>query len=260
MDLNSLVCESLGLQDLIINKAVFSENHQKLNIHVTLPFEKARFHRCDCESLEFHQWHKKTLHLSPLGIVKSVYLHLKYPRGQCYFCLKAQPPQLNFIHPKFGGLTCSFVEVGGRMMEEMTCAAVARLLNIDRKLLWRVDQWRMNFIKQHYQLPEDLDCSKMSSDEVHFLTKQYKKRKDPFSPKYFIKYIKNLICTKHSKVIANALGRTYDSLKECLNVLSKEQLESIYFFSVDMYADFFKAIIEKCPNAEIAVDRFHFKY
>lgn len=257
MDLNSLICESLGLQELIINKADFSENHQRLNIHATLPFEKARCHRCSCELLEFHQWHQKTLRVPPLGITKSVFLHLKYPRGRCYFCFKVQAPQLNFIHPKFGGLTCSFVEVAGRMMEEMTCAAVARLLNVDRKLLWKVDQWRMNYMKEYHELPEDLNCSKMSADEVHFITKRYDKRKHPFSPKYFIKYITNLICTKHSKVIANAPGRTYDSLIDCLNALSKEQLDSIKFFSVDMHADFFKAIMEKCPNAEIAVDRYH---
>jgi len=257
MDLNSVVCESLGLQELIIDKADFSENHQKLNIHATLPFNKARCHRCGCELLEFHQWHQKTLRVPPLGITKSVYLHLKYPRGRCYFCFKVQAPELKFIHPEFGGLTCSFVEVAGRMMEEMTCAAVARLLNIDRKLLWKVDQWRMKFMKQYYHLPENLDCSKMSADEVHFITKRYDRKKHPFSPKYFIKYITNLICTKHAKVIENASGRTYKSLSECLNILSKEQLESIKFFSVDMHADFFKAITEKCPNAEIAVDRYH---
>lgn len=257
MDLNSIICESLGLQELIINKAEFSENHQKLNIHATLPFEKAQCRRCNCELLEFHQWQSKTLRVPPLGITKSVYLHLKYPRGRCYFCSKVQPPVLTFIHPSFGGLTCSFVEVAGRMMEEMTCAAVARLLNIDRKLLWKIDQWRMNYMKQNFSLPKDLDCSKMSADEVHFITKRFNKRNDPFSPKYFIRYITNLICTKHSKVIANAAGRTYWSLKKCLNVLSNEQLQSIDFFSLDMHADFFKAVMEKCPNAEIAVDRYH---
>ena len=177
MDLNSLICESLGLQEINIKKTEFSENHQKLNIHATLPFKKARCHRCHCELLEFHQWHEKTLRLPPLGIVKSVYLHLKYPRGRCYFCSKVQAPELTFIHPKFGGLTCSFA---GRMMEEMTCTAVARLLNIDRKLLWKVDQWRMEYMKQFHQLPEDLDCSKMSADEVHFITKRYSKRNPLF--------------------------------------------------------------------------------
>ncbi len=115
----------------------------------------------------------------------------------------------------------------------------------------------MNYMKQYNKLPENLDCSKMSADEVHFITERNDERAHPFSQKYFIKYITNLICTKHSKVIANAPGRTYSSLINCLNVLSAEQLESIKFFSVDMHADFFKAILKKCPNAEIAVDRYH---
>ena len=257
MDLNSIFCESLGLQELIIEKADFSDQHQKLNIHARFPICNARCKKCYFEFTELHQWHKKTLRLPPTGICQLVYLHITYPRGHCYFCQKVMAPDLYFIHPEFKGLTCGFVEIAGRMMEEMTCAAVARLLKIDRKLLWRVDQWRMNFMKEHYELPKDLDFSKMSADEVHFITKRFTKKDHPFAPKYYIEYVTNLICTKHSKVISNAVGRTYSSLKSCLNVLSREQLESINFFSIDMHADFFKAVGEKCPNAEIAVDRYH---
>lgn len=257
MDLNSIFCESLGLQDLIIEKADFSDQHQKLNLHARLPASNARCKKCRFEFVEFHQWHKKTLRLPPIGITKSVYLHLTYPRGGCFFCQKVMAPDLYFIHPEFKGLTCSFVETAGRMMEEMTCAAVSRLLNIDRKLLWRIDQWRMNYIKQNYELPKNLDCSKMSADEVHFITKRFTKKSHPFSPKYYVEYITNLICIRHSKVISNAVGRDYGALIKCLNVLSNEQLESIDFFSIDMHADFFKALRKKCPGAEIAVDRYH---
>jgi transposase len=257
MDLNRLVCEGFGLQELIVDRYQFSDEHQKLNIHATLPAAAARCKKCYFEFLELHQWHHKTVRLPPLGITKSVYLHLKYPRGHCYHCGKVMAPDLYFIHPEFKGLSCSFVEHAGRMMEEMTCAAVSRLLNVDRKLLWKIDQWRMEYMKNHYKLPEDLDCSRLSADEVHFLTKRFNKRTSPFSPKYYIEYITNLICIKHGKVIANAVGRDYKALKACLNVLSKEQLESVEFFSLDMHKEFFKAAIENCPRAELAIDRYH---
>jgi transposase len=112
-------------------------------------------------------------------------------------------------------------------------------------------------MKQHFELPDNLDCSKMSADEVHFITKRFNKKAHPFAPKYYVEYITNLICTKHSKVISNALGRTYGSLTSCLKILTKEQLESIKFFAIDMHADFFRAVKKRCPNAEIAVDRYH---
>jgi transposase len=44
---------------------------------------------------------------------------------------------------------------------------------------------------------------------------------------------------------------------KCLNVLSKEKRQEIGFFAVDMHREFFKAIQRMCPEAEIAVDRYH---
>lgn len=257
MDINSLICDGFGLQGLILEKYQYSDQHQKLVIHMKLSFENARCHKCGETFLSHHQWHEKSLRLPPFGMSSAVYLQLKYPRGKCYFCEKVMAPAMAFIHPGFGGLTCSFVEKAGRMMEEMTCAAVSRLLKIDRKLLWKIDQWRMEYLKGHCHLPEDLDLSKMSADEVHFITKRYKKKQSPFSPKYYVEYVTNLVCTNHSKVLSNAMGRSFSSLTSCLNVLSDEQLKEIQFFSVDMHKEFFNAIKKKCPEAEIAVDRYH---
>lgn len=257
VDMNRLICEGFGLQGLVVEKYKFSEEHQKLVIWARLPFDQSRCQRCGQSFLGLHQWQKKYLRLPPFGISKSVHLQLSYPRGKCYFCEKVQASALNFVHPVFGGLTCSFVERAGRMMEEMTCAAVSRLLNIDRKLLWKIDQWRMDYLKQFHKIPDDLDLSKLSADEVHFITRRHQKKQSPFSPKYYVEYVTNLVCTNHSKVLSNAIGRSYSSLILCLNVLSEEKLEQVKFVSVDMHKEFFKAIKQKCPEAEIAVDRYH---
>lgn len=257
MDFNRLFSEAIGTQDLILNDYKFYKNNQELRLKATLPFQKALCSKCGCELHQFHQWHSKTVRLPPMFMSKVVYLNLKFPRGHCYFCERVLPPRLSFIHPVFKTLSCSFVEKAGRMMEETTCAAAGRLLQVDRKLLWKIDQWRMTYLDKILNLPTDLDISKVSADEVHFLTKRLRKREHPFSPHYYVEYITSLVCTAHSKVLSTALGRSSISLAKCLNVLSKEQLSSIEFFAIDMHPEFFKTVKRKCPNAQIAIDRFH---
>lgn len=257
MDKNILFCEAIGVQGLIIEKYDFSDEHQKLNIWAKLSFNEARCKRCENSFYELHQWHKKTIRIPPIGMASAVFLHLSYPRGYCLICDKVMPARLSFIHPEFKGLSCSFVEMAGRLMEETTCAAVSRLYKVDAKLLWRIDQWRMKYLKQIMQTPKDLDLTYMSADEVHFLTRRLKKRKHPFSSKYGVDFVTNLVCTKHSKVLFNSMGREELALSNCLKQLSKKQREEIKFFALDMNAGYFKAVRKLCPNAEIAVDRYH---
>lgn len=145
-------------------------------------------------------------------------------------------------------------------MEEMTCEAVARLTRTNSRTLWKLDQWRCEYLKKHlYELPQDLDTTRLSADEVHYRTKRYtsKERVSPFSPRRETHFLTNLICTSVSKVIASKPGRDERSLTRCLKVLSMEQLRSVEFISVDMNPGYFKAILKTCPQAEIAVDRFH---
>jgi len=142
-------------------------------------------------------------------------------------------------------------------MEELTCEATARRLRLDPKLCWKVDQWRMSEMKKHFKLPEDLDCRRLSADEVHFLTQTVEKRSHPFDPRWLPKFVTNLVCTAHGKVIANASGREGRSLQACLKELTKPQRLSVEFFSVDMHQAYMRVIRKMCPNAEIAVDRFH---
>jgi transposase len=145
-------------------------------------------------------------------------------------------------------------------MEEMTCEAVARLTKTNSRTLWKLDQWRCEYLKKHlYQLPSDLDVTKLSADEVHYRTKKLsaKERTNPFSPRREVRFLTNLVCTSVSKVIACNPGRDAQSLRKCLSVLSPEQLKRVGFISVDMNPGYFSAILKMCPDAEVAVDRFH---
>jgi transposase len=157
-------------------------------------------------------------------------------------------------------MACGFAEYCGRLMEEMTCESVARLTRTNSRTLWKLDQWRCEYLKKNlYELPEDLDTTRLSADEVHYRTKKYLKheRMTPFSPRRETHFLTNLICTSVSKVIACQPGRDARSLAKCLRELTPEQLARVRYISVDMNPGYFKAILKTCPQAEIAVDRFH---
>jgi transposase len=150
-------------------------------------------------------------------------------------------------------MTLSLFEWAGRMMEEITCQETARLLGLNPKTLWSLDQWRMRYMKKQLQLPKDLDLSKMNADEVHFITMP----KLDSLKKPEIKFVTNLVCYKESKVLANAPGRDSAALIKGLMTLSLEQLGKIKSFAVDMHEPFISVIKQLCPQAEICIDRFH---
>ncbi|MCP4651843.1 MAG: ISL3 family transposase [Candidatus Omnitrophica bacterium] len=259
MDIHSIVCDLLGLQELKIkNLKLYKEKTLRAVIYAEIPLIKARCSTCENQFYEVHQWHEKIIKVPPLGIFQQVTLALKYPRGICSFCLKVRSAQLKGIHSKFKGLSCSFVELSGRMMEEATCATASRWFHCSPSLMWKVDQWRMEYLKSKiYHLPKTLDCSYMSADEVHFLSRRNKKRKTPFSPRWVPEFITNLVNTKHSKIIANASGRDKSALERCLKELTKDQRLGVEYFAIDMNQGYFSAIKKLCPKANICVDRFH---
>jgi transposase len=193
-----------------------------------------------------------------MGVYQKVDLVLRHPRGHCSLYLKIRPSKIPNTHPKFKNLSCGFAELAGRMMEDATCAATARWLRCSPSLMWKVDQWRMSYLKQNgYQIPSDIDVTELSADEVHFLTYKNFKRESPFSKRWTPEFITNLVCTRHSKVISNAPGRDTKALKHCLKSLTKEQRTKVKYFALDMNAGYFRAAKKMCPKAEICIDRFH---
>lgn len=260
MDLHHLINSLLGLQDLNITNAELSEDFVSCRLSAELPWSRACCADCEHPLLEFHQWSYRDLKVPPLGLFKDVVIHLRYPRGLCPVCNKIQRSKVSGIHSKFKGHSCSFVETAGRLMEETTCAAAARTLSSDPKTLWQMDQWRMREMQKNLDVnrfTKDLDVSRMSADEVHFKTETETKREHPFAPRWTVKFVTNLVCTKAAKVIANAAGRDAMALATCLKTLSKPQRLSVEFFSIDMNPGYFQAVSKLCPNAEIAIDRFH---
>lgn len=55
-------------------------------------------------------------------------------------------------------------------MEEISCEAVGRILFLNSKTMWSLDQYRMETMMQYLHMPDDLDVSYLAADEVHFRT------------------------------------------------------------------------------------------
>lgn len=254
MDFSDLIIKALGLQDVVIEKV--EPNMETLNLKIFTRQIKAacRCHQCQSPILFVHEWKERTIQGPPLGAFLYVTIILYQLRGHCHICNdRVRSAKVPFVHPNFQNMTLALCELAGRLMEEMPCAAVARFLGLNSKTLWDLDQTRMKMMKPLMKLPQNIDLSKMSADEVHFRTMP---KLDSIT-KPEIKFVTNLVCFKEGKVLSNAPGRTAHALAKCLKILSPEQRASIKTFAVDMHEPFMLAIRKLCPNARICVDRFH---
>jgi hypothetical protein len=129
--------------------------------------------------------------------------------------------EAEWIHPKFESMTCGYAEVAGRLMEEITCEAVGRILSSPSKMMWQLDQYRMETMQQFLRLPEDLDVSYLAADEVHYRTEEVKNRKGLFAKRHTPKFVTNLVAPLAGKVLFNAMGRDSKALEESLCILSR---------------------------------------
>ena len=254
MDFEYLIKKSLGLQDVKIEH--FEESATDLSLKVTArqTRESCRCHHCDSPLLRVHEWKERTLRAPPLGAFLFVEVVVLQLRGMCGICDdRVRSSKIDFVHPAFENLTLSMVELAGRWMEELPCAAVARFFKLNSRTLWELDQRRMTAMKPLMTLPENIDLSKMSADEVHFRTMP----KPDSMTRPEIKFVTNLVCYAEGKVLANASGRDSRALLKCLKVLSPAQRATIKSFAVDMHEPFIYVIKKLCPDAKICVDRFH---
>ena len=260
MDITELLIESLAMQDVKIEKYKTCRKTRKLEIWVRQNRENACCYHCAGPLYGVHSWREKVLKGPPLGAFNDVKIYFSQLQAACDLCQRVRFAWTPYIHPSFRNMTTAFAEVAGQMMEEMTCEAVSRLIVCNSKQLWKLDQWRMQKMKEsedYKKLLEVANVSLMSADEVHMRTiqsknKQYIKKQD-----WAKKFITNLVCYNHSKVIANAAGRKAKSLKKCLLELTDEQRLAVQFLAVDMHDGFISSAKELCPHAKIAVDRFH---
>ncbi len=242
------------MQNIIIEKVETCETELKYKIHCRQDRQYCRCNHCYGPLGATHEWKDRVIRGPPVGAYTETIIYLKQFRGHCISCDdKVRSANINFVHPNFQNMTMALCEYAGRLMEEITCEAVARLLRLNPKTMWDLDQVRMRMMKPLLSLPEEIDLNFMSADEVHF--RSLRKTNSVARPE--IKFVTTLVCYKESKILSTAMGRDSKALKACLDVLSAPQKLSINFFAVDMHDPFIKVIKRYCPNAEICIDRFH---
>jgi transposase len=258
MNFTDLIIEAMGLQDILLESYSIDKSALKLDLFAKQKREKCKCITCGTKLLNVHDWRVRHIRAPSFGAFTEVWVHLKRLRAVCDICdgqLCMSP--IKGLHPQFENMTLALTEKAGRLMEEITCEATARLLRLNPKTMWDLDQWRMRRMYKDLQLPDNLDLSMMSADEIHFRTIENDLRENPFSERWVVKYVTNLVCTTASKIIANSDGRDAMALANCLKILPKEKRREIKFFALDMNPGFFRAVTKLCPSAEIAVDRFH---
>ena len=257
MDFRQIIIQFLGLQDVKIVDLKIFKKQRKVEVKVRQKRESCFCPHCGLQFDRVKDWDLKILRAPPLGIFDHVTVKFMQLRGHCEDCDCTAVSRVDWIHPRFESMTCGFAEVSGRLMEEITCEAVSRIMHSDSKTMWSLDQHRMAVMMQHLRLPEDLDVSYLCADEVHFRTIQLKNRVGVFAKRSRAEFVTTLVCPKAGKVLFNAIGRDAKALATAMSVLSKGQKMSVEYFAVDMHEPFILTAKTELPNATVCIDRFH---
>lgn len=257
MDFSSIIIEFLGIQDVIIEDIKRFKKDRRLEVRVRQKRSECFCSRCGLQFGSVKEWVLRELRAPPIGVYQFVTVKLWQLRGYCEDCQRTSVARADWLHPQFEGMTCGFAEVAGRLMEEITCEAVSRILKSDSKLMWNLDQYRMEVMLQFLRLPKDIDISYLCADEVHFRSIKNIDRKGLFAKRYTPKFVTNLVAPMAGKVLFNSMGRDSAALNTALTVLSPGQKLAVEKFAVDMHDPFITAIKKQCPNADVVIDRFH---
>lgn len=257
MDFQQTIISILGIQDVdIVDLKLFKKD---LRMEIKVQQRRSECFCCHC-GLQFDyvkEWQLRKLKAPPMGVYQNVVIKFMQMRGFCQPCGRTSVARIDWIHPRFESMTCGFAEVAGRLMEEITCEAVGRILGSKSKMMWDLDQYRMEVMLQFMKLPKDLDVSYLAADEVHFRTTEVKNRKGLFAKRHCPEFVTNVVAPLAGKVLFNAMGRDSAALKTALSVLSKGQKLTVENFAVDMHEAFISVIKTECPNAKVNIDRFH---
>ncbi len=257
MDYSRAIIEFLGIQDVIIEDIKRFKKDLRLEVKIRQKRSECFCPHCGLQFASVKEWSLREVKAPPIGVYQEVLLKFWQMRGYCEDCQCTAVARASWLHPKFESMTCGFAEVAGRLMEEITCEAVGRILKSDSKLMWNLDQYRMETMLQFLRLPKDIDVSYLCADEVHFRSLKNKDRKGLFAKRYTPKFVTNLVSPSAGKVLFNAMGRDSAALTSALTVLSPGQKLAVEKFAVDMHDPFISAIKKQCPNANVVIDRFH---
>src|ERR1700722_14010183 len=131
MNFQDLIIEACGLQDVFIDSFKMDKSELRLDVHARQDRGKCRCLTCDSKLLNVHDWRTRTFRGPPIGAFCEVWVHLKRLRAVCDTCQgQLRMSEIKGLHPQFENMTLSLAEMAGRLMEEITCEATARLLRL----------------------------------------------------------------------------------------------------------------------------------
>ena len=247
----------LGISHVQIEGITLREKIGRADIEVRFQQDGCRCPDCGWKLTRIHDWQSVRMQAPPMGIFTHVILRVRFPRAYCVFCKRNRAAEIPWQHPRCASVTCGLAEVAGRLMEETTCEAAARILNANSRTFWELDQFRMELMFQRMRLPANVDVSYLSADEVHFKTIWLGGKLGPFAKRWQPQFVTNLVSYHERKVLYNASGRGSEALAKALSILSPEQKLVVQRFGLDMHDPFIAVAKKECPNAEICIDRFH---
>lgn len=257
MDYRKTIINILGVQDVWVEDVKLFKKDLRVEVKLRQKRSECFCRHCGLQFDFVKEWCLRELKAPPLGVYQDVRIKFMQMRGFCEACQVTSVSKVDWIHPKFNSMTCGFAEVAGRLMEELTCEATARVLKSSSKLMWSLDQYRMEVMLQYMRLPKDLDISYLAADEVHFRTLPVKHRVGLLAKRRTPEFVTNVVAPKSGKVLFNAMGRDSEALETALSILSLGQKMTVEHFAVDMHEGYISVIKDECPNAKVCIDRFH---
>jgi hypothetical protein len=159
MDFQKVIIELLGIQDVVIESINIHRKPRKVRVVARQKRSECFCTRCGLQFDSTKEWQKKEIKAPSLGVFSDIKILFYQMRGNCESCYRTEVVEAQWIHSEFKSMTCGFTEVAGRLMEEITCEAVSRILHADSMMMWRVDQWRMELMEKRFKLPEILMLS-----------------------------------------------------------------------------------------------------
>ncbi len=227
MDLAKAIIEFLGIQDVVIEDIKRFKKDRRVEVKIRQIRDECFCTKCGLQFGGVKEWVLKEIKAPPLGIYQNVTLKFWQLRGFCDDCKCTGIARVDWIHPRFESMTCGFAEIAGRLMEEITCEAVARILKTDSKLMWNLDQHRMNVMLQFLKLPDNLDISYLAADEVHYRTEEVKNRVGLFAKRHTPLFVTNLVAPI-AKNFARGIGEYCRSVSG-IRVSIDNSNRSLYF-------------------------------
>ncbi len=193
----------------------------------------------ECKRLVERTYGGRLLRIRDLGVFEhKTYLVIYKYRVQCPLCgVKAQ--ELSFNEP-YSRCTVRFEELVARLCRLMSVKAVASLLELDWKLVKRIDK---KYLKKEF---DKIDCSGLKFIAV-----------DEVASKKGHNYFTVVLDLDKTRVVWVGKGRKEETLNQFFEEIGPVISKQIEAVACDMWDPYIASIRNNAPQAQPVFDKFH---